>query len=188
MPRAGFWSDSGFVRRAVSMEGSASLTRRFLRAIWPYLKQVSGLLILGSLGGIVMNTAVVLPAILLGRAIDTATAWAEGQGEGAAVLWAGLAYAGGMALYQGATAGQTLGSARGQPTHHGQRPRRRPARRAGLAHRAAVSHPHRRPDGAHHRRRGGDGARREGTHHRDVGHAALFPLADRRHAGLSTPA
>jgi ATP-binding cassette subfamily B multidrug efflux pump len=78
------------------------LNRRFLQAIWPYLKQVSGLLILGSLGGIVMNTAVVLPAILLGRAIDTATAWAGGQGEGAAVLWAGLAYAGGMALYQGA--------------------------------------------------------------------------------------
>lgn len=78
------------------------MTKRFLRAIWPYFKQASGLLILGSLGGIVMNTAVVLPAILLGRAIDTATAWAGSQGEGAAVLWAGLAYVGGMALYQGA--------------------------------------------------------------------------------------
>jgi ATP-binding cassette, subfamily B, multidrug efflux pump len=78
------------------------LTRRFLRAIWPYLKQVSGLLVLGSLGGIVMNTAVVLPAVLLGRAIDTATAWAGGQGRGADVLLAGLAYAGGMALYQSA--------------------------------------------------------------------------------------
>ncbi|MGC9396978.1 MAG: ABC transporter ATP-binding protein [Anaerolineae bacterium] len=78
------------------------MTRHFLKAIWPYLKQVSGLLILGSLGGIVMNTAVVLPAVLLGRAIDTATAWANGQGAGADVLWAGLAYAGGMALYQGA--------------------------------------------------------------------------------------
>ena len=41
------------------------MTKRFLRAIWPYFKQASGLLILGSLGGIVMNTAVVLPAILL---------------------------------------------------------------------------------------------------------------------------
>jgi ABC-type multidrug transport system fused ATPase/permease subunit len=78
------------------------LTRRFLKAILPYLKQVAGLLIIGSLGGIVMNTAVVLPAILLGRAIDTATAWAGGQGEGGAVLWAGLAYAGGMAFYQAA--------------------------------------------------------------------------------------
>jgi ATP-binding cassette subfamily B multidrug efflux pump len=70
--------------------------------MFPYLKQVAGLLLIGSLGGIVMNTAVVLPAILLGRAIDTATAWAGGQGEGADVLWAGLAYAGGMAFYQGA--------------------------------------------------------------------------------------
>lgn len=78
------------------------MTRRFLKAIFPYLKQVAGLLLIGSLGGIVMNTAVVLPAILLGRAIDTATAWAGGQGEGADVLWAGLAYAGGMAFYQGA--------------------------------------------------------------------------------------
>ena len=59
-------------------------------------------MILGSLGGIVMNTAVVLPAILLGRAIDTATAWNAGQGTGADVLRAGLLYVGGMALYQGA--------------------------------------------------------------------------------------
>ena len=59
-------------------------------------------MILGSLGGIVMNTAVVLPAILLGRAIDTATAWNAGQATGADVLHAGLLYVGGMALYQGA--------------------------------------------------------------------------------------
>ncbi len=70
--------------------------------MWPYLKQVSGLLLIGSLGGIVMNTAVVLPAVLLGRAIDTATAWGAGRSTGVDVLWAGLAYAGGMALYQGA--------------------------------------------------------------------------------------
>ena len=41
------------------------MTRRFLKAIIPYLKQVSGLLLIGSLGGLVMNTTVVLPAILL---------------------------------------------------------------------------------------------------------------------------
>ncbi len=82
-------------------QGELSLTRRFLQAISPYLKQVSGLLILGALGGIIMNTAVVLPALLLGRAIDAATAWGDGQGSSAAVLWAGLAYAGGTALTQG---------------------------------------------------------------------------------------
>ena len=70
--------------------------------MWPYLKQVSGLLLIGSLGGIIMNTAVVLPAVLLGRAIDTAAAWSAGRSTGADVLWAGVAYAGGMALYQSA--------------------------------------------------------------------------------------
>ena len=59
-------------------------------------------MILGSLGGIVMNTAVVLPAVLLGRAIDTATAWNAGQATGADVLNAGVLYVGGMALYQSA--------------------------------------------------------------------------------------
>ncbi|MGH7343071.1 MAG: hypothetical protein ACREKH_21505 [Candidatus Rokuibacteriota bacterium] len=37
---------------------------------------------LGSLAGIVMNTAVVLPAILLGRAIDRALALERGQATG----------------------------------------------------------------------------------------------------------
>ncbi|MCD6286634.1 MAG: ABC transporter ATP-binding protein, partial [Anaerolineae bacterium] len=76
------------------------MIRRFLQAISPYLRQVSGLLILGSLGGIVSNTAVVLPALLMGRAIDAATAWGNGKGSSAAVLGAGLAYAGGTALAQ----------------------------------------------------------------------------------------
>jgi ABC-type multidrug transport system fused ATPase/permease subunit len=70
--------------------------------MWPYVKQVSGLLLVGSLGGIAMNTAVVLPAILLGRTIDAATAWDGGRGTGAEVLRAGLVYVGGTALYQGA--------------------------------------------------------------------------------------
>lgn len=78
------------------------MTRRFLKAIIPYLKQVTGLLIIGSLGGLVMNTAVVLPAIFLGRTIDTAMAWGEGQAASRDVLWSGLAYAGAMALYQSA--------------------------------------------------------------------------------------
>jgi len=78
------------------------MTRRFLKAIIPYLKQVIGLLVIGSLGGLVMNTAVVLPAILLGRAIDTAMAWGKGQATSRDVLWSGLAYAGAMALYQSA--------------------------------------------------------------------------------------
>jgi ATP-binding cassette, subfamily B, multidrug efflux pump len=40
----------------------------------PYLRQVAGLLTLGSVAGIAMNTAVVLPAVALGRAIDAVEA------------------------------------------------------------------------------------------------------------------
>ena len=78
------------------------MTQRFLKAIIPYLKQVSGLLIVGSAGGLVMNTVVVLPAILLGRLIDTAMAVGEGEATSQDVLLAGAAYAGAMVLYQGA--------------------------------------------------------------------------------------
>ncbi len=77
-------------------------TRQFLAAILPYFQHVAGLLIVGSLGGIVMNTTVVLPAILLGRAIDLARAWADGQATESQVLWAGSLYVGGVALFQGA--------------------------------------------------------------------------------------
>jgi ABC-type multidrug transport system fused ATPase/permease subunit len=76
------------------------LTGRFLKAIVPYLKQVAGLLLIGSLGGLVMNTAVVLPAILLGRAIDAASAWGQGQASSEEVWLAGLAYVAAMAFYQ----------------------------------------------------------------------------------------
>jgi len=44
----------------------------------PYLRQVAGLLVIGSLAGIVMNTAVVLPAVALGHAIDVAVALDRG--------------------------------------------------------------------------------------------------------------
>jgi len=69
--------------------------RRFLWAMRPYLRQVAGELILGSIAGILMNTLVVLPAILLGRAIDTALAFEQGNADGNAVAWAALAFIGG---------------------------------------------------------------------------------------------
>ena len=55
---------------------------RFLWLIRPYFRQVAGQLFLGSVCGIVMNTAVVLPAILLGAAIDKALALERGQATG----------------------------------------------------------------------------------------------------------
>jgi ATP-binding cassette, subfamily B, multidrug efflux pump len=70
----------------------------FLREMRPYFRQVAGQLMLGSVAGIVMNTAVVLPAILLGRAIDRALALERGEASTADVGWAALALVGGTLL------------------------------------------------------------------------------------------
>ena len=64
----------------------------------PYLRQVRGQLVLGSITGIVMNTAVVLPANLLGRAIDRALAFERGYALATDVAWAALALLGGTLL------------------------------------------------------------------------------------------
>src|SRR5712664_3951174 len=70
----------------------------FLREMRPYFRQVRGQLVLGSVSGIIMNTAVVLPAILLGRALDRALAWERGEATATAVGWAALALVGGTLL------------------------------------------------------------------------------------------
>src|SRR5438093_6114281 len=75
--------------------------RYYLWEMRPYFRQVAGQLVLGSLAGILMNTAVVLPAILLGRAIDTALALERGEADGTAVVWAALAFVGGTLLTEG---------------------------------------------------------------------------------------
>src|SRR5262245_19304987 len=73
----------------------------YLWQLRPYFRQVAGQLALGSLAGIVMNTAVVLPAILLGRAIDRALALERGDATAADVGWAALAFLGGTLLTEG---------------------------------------------------------------------------------------
>jgi ATP-binding cassette subfamily B multidrug efflux pump len=60
------------------------------RAMRPYARQVAGLLSVRSLCGLLMNTAVVLPAVLLGQAVDTVLAHERGQADGAAVTRAAL--------------------------------------------------------------------------------------------------
>ena len=65
--------------------------KHYLWELRPYFRQVAGELVLGSMSGILMNTLVVLPAILLGRAIDTSLAFEKGQADLSAVLWAALA-------------------------------------------------------------------------------------------------
>src|SRR5438093_8630689 len=70
----------------------------FLWEMRPYFRQVAGQLALGSVAGIVMNTAVVLPAILLGRAIDRAFSWERGDATSADVTRAALLFVGGTLL------------------------------------------------------------------------------------------
>ena len=70
----------------------------YLWELRPYFRQVTGQLVLGSIAGIIMNTAVVLPAILLGQAIDAARAFERGDVGLGAVGWAILAFIGGTLL------------------------------------------------------------------------------------------
>jgi len=44
-----------------------------------YFRQVAGLLVIGSVAGIAMNIAVVLPSVLLGYAVDTVAAYHRGR-------------------------------------------------------------------------------------------------------------
>jgi ABC-type multidrug transport system fused ATPase/permease subunit len=75
--------------------------RHYLWELRPYFRQTAGELILGSIAGIVMNTAIVLPAILLGRAIDTALALERGQASARDVGLAALVFVGGTLLSEG---------------------------------------------------------------------------------------
>ena len=72
--------------------------RYYLWELRPYFRQVAGQLVLGSIAGFVMNTAIVLPAILLGQAIDVALAFERGEVSPGAVGWAALAFVGGTLL------------------------------------------------------------------------------------------
>ena len=72
--------------------------RYYLWEMRPYFRQVAGQLVLGSIAGFIMNTAVVLPAVLLGRAIDAVRAFERGEVDAGAVGWAALAFVGGTLL------------------------------------------------------------------------------------------
>jgi len=76
-------------------------THHYLWELRPYFRQVGGELVLGSLAGIAMNTAVVLPALLLGHAIDTALALQRGAATSWDVGRAALFLLGGTMLSEG---------------------------------------------------------------------------------------
>ena len=74
--------------------------KHYLWELRPYFRQVAGELLLGSICGILMNTMVVLPAILLGRAIDVTLAFEKGQASLQTIAWAALAFFGGTLATQ----------------------------------------------------------------------------------------
>jgi ABC-type multidrug transport system fused ATPase/permease subunit len=68
-------------------DGRGLAARRpwFLIELRPYFRQVAGLLAVGSIAGILMNVAIVLPAVFLGRAINTVLAFQKGTTSGGSV-------------------------------------------------------------------------------------------------------
>lgn len=79
----------------------ASRGRSFLFALRPYFRQVAGLLVVGSVAGILMNVAIVLPAVFLGRAINAVLAYERHRASGGSVAVA-------AALFVAATAATQL--------------------------------------------------------------------------------
>jgi ATP-binding cassette subfamily B multidrug efflux pump len=69
----------------------------FLWRLRPYYRQVAGLLVVGSVGGVVMNVAIVLPAVLLGRAVNVVLAVERHQAAPAQTGWAALVFMTGTA-------------------------------------------------------------------------------------------
>jgi ATP-binding cassette subfamily B multidrug efflux pump len=80
---------------------AANRRRPFLFDLRPYFRQVGGLLVVGSLAGILMNVAIVLPAVFLGRAINAVLAYERHTASAGTV---GVS----AALFVAATAGTQL--------------------------------------------------------------------------------
>jgi len=74
--------------------------RSFLLRLRPYSRQVAGLLAVGSLAGIVMNVAIVLPAVFLGRAINTVLAYERHTASGGQVALSAVLFVAATAATQ----------------------------------------------------------------------------------------
>jgi len=90
----------------MSISQPASPTTRFLVGMRGYMRQTAGQLTLGSIAGILTNSMVILPAVLLGRAIDKVLAWQAGKTDATSVKWAIGAYVGGVLLTEGPRVGK----------------------------------------------------------------------------------
>lgn len=74
--------------------------KHYLWELRQYFRHVGGELIIGSICGILMNAMVVLPAIMLGRAIDVTLAFDKGQASMRDVTWAAIAFLSGTLATQ----------------------------------------------------------------------------------------
>lgn len=72
----------------------------YLWLLRPFFKKSLMPLALGSISGVLMNTLVVLPAVLLGRAVDTVLALERGQASASQAGWAAAAFLGGTLATQ----------------------------------------------------------------------------------------
>src|SRR5215204_4716606 len=73
----------------------------YLWELRPYLRHAAGLLVIGSVAAIIMNTAIVLPALMLGRAIDAVLAIERGEGDATTAGWAARSLVAAAALVEG---------------------------------------------------------------------------------------
>src|SRR5262245_36061075 len=73
----------------------------YLWELRPYLRHTAGLLVIGSVMAIIMNIAIVLPAVMLGRAIDAVLAIERGDGDATTAGWAALSLVGAAVLVEG---------------------------------------------------------------------------------------
>lgn len=73
-----------------------------------YFRQVAGLLVVGSVAGVVMNVAVVLPPVLLGRALNVVLAVQRHHASGGQVVWAAALLVAGTAATEVPRIGKRL--------------------------------------------------------------------------------
>lgn len=83
-----------------SLSGKVPRPRRprvFLLRLKPYFRHVAGLLVVGSIAGLAMNVTIVLPAVFLGRAINTVLAYQHHHASSREVGTAALLFVAGTA-------------------------------------------------------------------------------------------
>ena len=87
-------------RRTIARIGARGWRAGFLWQLRPYFRQVAGLLVIGSVAGIAMNVAIVLPAVFLGRAVNAVLALHKGTASASSVAVAAILFVAATAATQ----------------------------------------------------------------------------------------